>query len=299
MTTAKTILDNIMTRIGMYSAISNYFTSTEIHAQEVIRLLNALLKELTASVNFKEMLEPFDIYSYKEWKSNEVLSQGDIRYVLGNTMDGNKYEVVQGGVSTTNPAETSSKKGDTFTTSDGLVWRNDGDWCEYDLLKYISDYKSISINTLVDFDRRLPLTGITDEQWQYNRMYQIKSYNGYYQLRGTRLYLFPGYLQNTHISGFYYSSKPVLDANNVRQAQITSQNDNILLPDLLVELGVAYKWLMQKNLAGWEDVKRTYDDLLGTYVSLSKTSKRIRLSGEPVNTLTMNSAYPQVIISDQ
>ena len=110
MTTTKTILDNIMTRIGMYSAISNYFTSTEIHAQEVIRLLNALLKELTASVNFKEMLEPFDIYSYKEWKSNEVLSQGDIRYVLGNTMDGNKYEVVQGGVSTTNPAETSSKK---------------------------------------------------------------------------------------------------------------------------------------------------------------------------------------------
>ena len=48
MTTAKTILDNIMTRIGMYSAISNYFTSTEIHAQEVIRLLNALLKAISA-----------------------------------------------------------------------------------------------------------------------------------------------------------------------------------------------------------------------------------------------------------
>lgn len=299
MTTAKTILDNIMTRIGMYSAISNYFTSTEIHAQEVIRLLNALLKELTASVNFKEMLEPFDIYTYKEWKLNEVLSQDDVRYVLSNTMDGTKYVVVQGGLSSTNPASVSSEKGDVFTTSDGLQWKNDGDWCEYDLLKYIPDYKSISINTLVDFDRRLPLTGITDEQWQYNRMYQIKSYNGYYQLRGTRLYLFPGYLQNTHISGFYYSSKPVVDTDGTRQDQIHSQNDSILLPDLLVELGVAYKWLMQKNLAGWEDVKKTYDDLLGTYVSLSKTSKRIRLSGEPVNTLTMNSAYPQVIISDQ
>lgn len=299
MTTAKTILDNIMTRIGMYSAISNYFTSTEIHAQEVIRLLNALLKELTASVNFKEMLEPFDIYTYKEWKLNESLSAGEIRYVLSNSMDGTKYTVITGGHSTTSPASNPSVKGDVFTTSDGLTWRNDGDWCEYDLLKYIPDYKSISINTLVDFDRRLPLTGITDEQWQYNRMYQIKSYNGYYQLRGTRLYLFPGYLQNTHISGFYYSSKPVIDASGVRQTQIVSQNDNILLPDLLLELGVAYKWLMQKNLAGWDDIKATYDDLLDTYVSLSKTSKRIRLSGEPVNTLTMNSEYPQVIISDQ
>lgn len=299
MTTAKTILDNIMTRIGMYSAINNYFTSTEIHAQEVIRLLNALLKELTASVNFKEMLEPFDIYTYKEWKNNETLAAGEVRYVLSNSMDGTKYTVITGGYSTTSPASNPSVKGDVFTTSDGLTWRNDGDWCEYDLLKYIPDYKSISINTLVDFDRRLPLTGITDEQWQYNRMYQIKSYNGYYQLRGTRLFLFPGYLQNTHISGFYYSSKPVIDASGVRQTQIVSQNDNILLPDLLLELGVAYKWLMQKNLAGWDDIKATYDDLLDTYVSLSKTSKRIRLSGEPVNTLTMNSEYPQVIISDQ
>lgn len=299
MTTAKTILDNIMTRIGMYSAINNYFTSTEIHAQEVIRLLNALLKELTASVNFKEMLEPFDIYTYKEWKNDETLSAGEVRYVLSNSMDGTKYTVITGGHSTTSPASNPSVKGDVFTTSDGLTWRNDGDWCEYDLLKYIPDYKSISINTLVDFDRRLPLTGITDEQWQYNRMYQIKSYNGYYQLRGTRLFLFPGYLQNTHISGFYYSSKPVIDASGVRQTQIVSQNDNILLPDLLLELGVAYKWLMQKNLAGWDDIKATYDDLLDTYVSLSKTSKRIRLSGEPVNTLTMNSEYPQVIISDQ
>ena len=299
MTTAKTILDNIMTRIGMYSAINNYFTSTEIHAQEVIRLLNALLKELTASVNFKEMLEPFDIYTYKEWKNNETLAAGEVRYVLSNSMDGTKYTVITGGHSTTSPASNPSVKGDVFTTSDGLTWRNDGDWCEYDLLKYIPDYKSISINTLVDFDRRLPLTGITDEQWQYNRMYKIKSYNGYYQLRGTRLYLFPGYLQNTHISGFYYSSKPVIDASGVRQTQIVSQNDNILLPDLLLELGVAYKWLMQKNLAGWDDIKATYDDLLDTFVSLSKTSKRIRLSGEPVNTLTMNSEYPQVIISDQ
>ena len=299
MTTAKTILDNIMTRIGMYSAINNYFTSTEIHAQEVIRLLNALLKELTASVNFKEMLEPFYIYTYKEWKNNETLAAGEVRYVLSNSMDGTKYTVITGGHSTTSPASNPSVKGDVFTTSDGLTWRNDGDWCEYDLLKYIPDYKSISINTLVDFDRRLPLTGITDEQWQYNRMYKIKSYNGYYQLRGTRLYLFPGYLQNTHISGFYYSSKPVIDASGVRQTQIVSQNDNILLPDLLLELGVAYKWLMQKNLAGWDDIKATYDDLLDTYVSLSKTSKRIRLSGEPVNTLTMNSEYPQVIISDQ
>lgn len=299
MTTAKIILDNIMTRIGMYSAISNYFTSTEIHAQEVIRLLNALLKELTASVDFKEMLEPFDIYSYKEWKQGETLSRDEIRYVLTNEMDGNKYTVIQGGLSTTDPGSIPSVKGDIFTTADGLQWRNDGDWCEYDLLKYIPDYQSISINTLVDFDRRLPLTGITDEQWQYNRMYKIKSYNGYYQLRGPRLYLFPGYLQNTHISGFYYSSKPVIDTDGTRQDQIMSQNDTVLLPDLLLELGVAYKWLMQKNLAGWSDVKETYDELLGTYISLSKTSKRIRISGEPINTLTMNSEYPQVIISDQ
>ena len=169
MTTAKTILDNIMTRIGMYSAIGNYFTSTEIHAQEVIRLLNALLKELTASVNFKEMLEPFDIYTYKEWKSNEALSQGDIRYVLSNAMDGNKYEVVQGGISTTNPSTVSSEKGDTFTTSvtkagiGSNLYPPSDTISDTDLVVYDTDYQNASLpdsTILAKVTSKIPATNI-------------------------------------------------------------------------------------------------------------------------------------------
>lgn len=277
--TAKELLDNILTREGMYSNISNYFTSTELHVQENIKILNSLLDELVASVNFNEMLESFSFFTYKEWAAGEEYNIASYPvYVLkSNKMDGYRYQAMSTGISTISPDTLDLPVGATGTTDDGITWKNLGDWCEYLLSEMIPDYKSISVNTLVDFSRRLPMVAISDEEWQKRRMYQVKSYNGYYQLRGDRLYLFPGYKDETEVSFFYFSKLPVKDSDGIRKQYITDNTDEVLLPDLLLTLGTSYKWQKDKGLSTYQELETGYNNLLGTYQSISKSGKRIKI----------------------
>jgi len=276
--TAKELLDNILTREGMYSNISNYFNSTELHVQENIKILNSLLDELVDTVNFHEMLEEFTFTTYSEWAEGTQYYQNGLPvYVLSNAMDGYRYQPESSGISTVSPASLNLKPGQEGQTSDGITWRCLGSWCEYPIDEMIPDYKSISVNTLVDFSRRLPLIAIDDEEWQKRRMYQVKSYNGYFQLRGKRLFLFPGFADATQISFFYYSNLPVKDSDGVRKQHVTNNEDMVILPDLLLTLGTAYKWQKDKGLSTYQELETGYKNLLGTYQALAKSGKRIKI----------------------
>lgn len=276
--TAKELLDNILTREGMYSNISNYFNSTELHVQENIKVLNSLLDELVDTVNFHEMLEEFTFTTYSEWAEGTQYYQNQIPvYVLSNAMDGYRYQPLTSGISTVSPASLNLRPGQDGVTADGITWRCLGSWCEYPLDEMIPDYKSISVNTLVDFSRRLPMIAIDDEEWQKRRMYQVKSYNGYFQLRGKRLFLFPGFKDATQISFFYFSNLPVKDSDGVRKQHVTNNTDIVILPDLLLTLGTAYKWQKDKGLSTYQELETGYKNLLGTYQALAKSGKRIKI----------------------
>lgn len=281
--TAKKILDTALTAEGMFSNISNYFISSELHVQENIKILNSLLNELVSSVNFNELLEELSFRTYSQWTPG-VQVNADMWpvYVLSNenSMEGLRYKATSTGISTVSPATLNLKKGQSGITSDGIGWVCLGDWCEYNLSELFPDYKSLKPSTLVDYSRKLPMTAITDEIWQRNKMYQVRSYTGYYQLRGDRLFLFPGYADGTVISGFYYSKLPVKDTDGIRKDEVNSNTDVVLLPDLLMTTGVAYKWLKDKGLAGtYEELEKTYNDFLLTYQAISKSGKVINLGG--------------------
>lgn len=291
--TAKQILDTALSSEGMFSNIDNYFNSSELHVQENIRILNSLLTELVASVNFNELLEQFSFKTYSQWVAGMQVSTDMYPvYVLNdiNSMDGFRYRATSTGISTESPATLNLKKGETGTTSDGIGWVCLGDWTEYVLPNIIPDYKALAPSTLVDYDRRIPLTAITNEVWQRNKMYQVRAYAGYFQVRGDRLYLFPGYADGTTISGMYYSKLPVMDQDGLRKESVSSNNDQVLLPDLLMNTGVAYKWLKNKGIPTYEELEKTFKDYLGTYQAISKSGKRINLGF--VSNNAMNKPLP-------
>ena len=148
--TAKKILDTALTAEGMFSNISNYFISSELHVQENIKILNSLLNELVSSVNFNELLEELSFRTYSQWTPGmQVNADMWPVYVLSNenSMEGLRYKATSTGISTISPATLNLKKGQSGITSDGISWTCLGDWCEYNLSEFKFLSRIISVDT--------------------------------------------------------------------------------------------------------------------------------------------------------
>ena len=75
----KEILENILSRAGLYKNIPDPFASTDLVVQENIRILNQLVRELTIDNSLSELIDEAEFRTYSKWKVGKV-EQGQIVY---------------------------------------------------------------------------------------------------------------------------------------------------------------------------------------------------------------------------
>ena len=75
----KEILENILSRAGLYKNIPDPFASTDLVVQENIRILNQLVRELTIDNSLSELIDEAEFRTYSKWKAGSV-KRGDIVY---------------------------------------------------------------------------------------------------------------------------------------------------------------------------------------------------------------------------
>ena len=123
----KEIFDNILSREGLYKNIQDPFASTDLVAQENIRILNQLVRELTIDNSLSDLLDDASFRTYKKWKAGAV-NGGDIVY-SGVC----RYLCEVGGNSEIDPATLDLEHKASFYANDGIQWKCLGDWNQYPL----------------------------------------------------------------------------------------------------------------------------------------------------------------------
>jgi hypothetical protein len=275
----KEIFDNILSREGLYKNIQDPFASTDLIAQENIRILNELVRELTIDNSLSDLLDDVSFKTYKKWKAGTV-NGGDIVY-SGVC----RYLCEVGGNSVIDPATLDLEHKASFYADDGVQWKCLGDWNQYPLEYIADDIASIDTGTVMNMTNRCPLVAINAHQWAVMEANGTSSSNGYYCVKDNSIYLFKGIEDDTVIKFAYYTSKPVISGDK-KQETFTSRNDTCKIPALILIYGTVFRYLSDKDIGNYEKFGTKYEYLLGKYIARGQAPQQISLSGGTVGRIS-------------
>lgn len=260
----KEILDTIISREGLYRNVPNPFASTDLVIQENVRICNELVKELTVQNTFSELLKEATFYTYYTWKSNKQYNQGDI-IAYGSY----SYKCLN------NHFSVASRTPDRDTTN----WVLHASKTEYKLEDIAPDIKSIDTETMVNMTNKNVMTAVNMREWMSLKMSTVSSSSGIWQQRGDSILLFPGLSEGTEIQFLYYTSKPVISAEGEKKVKFTNVNDICLIPDSVLILGTAYRYLKDKDIGRWDELEKEYKEQKSLYEARTQSPQVINLLG--------------------
>lgn len=264
----KEILDTTISREGLYRNVPNPFVSTDLVIQENVRICNELVKELTVQNTFSELLKEATFYTYHTWKSNTQYNQGDIV-----TYGSYSYKCLN------NHRSNAAQTPDRNTAN----WVQHASKTEYKLADIAPDIKSIDTETMVNITEREPMKSVNMREWMNLKLSTVYSSSGIWQQRGESILLFPGLAEGTEIQFLYYTSKPVISAEGEFKTSFTNINDMCLIPESVLILGTAYRYLKDKDIGRWDELEKEYREQKSLYEARTRSPQVISLLGGSIS----------------
>lgn len=269
------MLDVVLSREGVYKNVSNPFASTDLIVQENIRIMNELINDIILKNSLSDLLRECTFTTYKAFESGETLNVDDIRY-SGKY----RYQVLVGGGCVDNPETLGLKPGETGSTADGLMWKCLGDCNQYPFSYLADDCAGIDTGTMVNLDRRVPMQAINMHQWMVMKASAVNvGTTGIFNIRDKSIYIFPGLADETPISFLYYTNLPIVASDGTRKDKFTNSTDTTVIPEEILMLGTAYRWLKDKDIGNWGEIETEFNSTLRDYEARGQAPQQIDLAG--------------------
>lgn len=273
----KEIFDNVLSREGLYKNIPDPFATTDLTAQENIRVMNQLIRELTIENSLSDLLEEATFRTYKKWESRPVVT-GEVLY-----SGLSRYICERGGISTVDPASSPRLINTSFSDTDGIQWKCLGACNQYPFEYIADDIASIDTGTVMNMSQGCAMTALNAHQWA---TLDANSSNcgttGMYCVKNNSIYLFNGLADDTEIKFAYYTSKPVISGGK-RVEIFGSGNDTCKIPALLLVYGTVSRYLSDKDIGNYEKFEQRYKELLDLYNARGQAPQQIDMSGETLS----------------
>lgn len=134
------------------------------------------------------------------------------------------------------------------------------------------------------FDRATDL-----DEWYYNQQFSNSGAPGWWIILGGKFNIYPAPANGSDAQFYYVSNNFGTDNAGDPIAAFTQDDDNFVLPDRLLTLGLIWRWRAQKRLEYAEDMAN-YEKALSEFISEDKGSRVLR---EPSSRgLNVRLAYP-------
>ena len=269
------MLDVVLSREGLYKNVPNPFATTDLIMQENIRIMNELINDIILKNSLSDLLRECSFTTYAEWAKGTA-------YTLNTVIFSGKYryKVAVAGTSTVDPATLGLKPGQTGAASDGLRWKCDGDWNQYPFKDLADDCAGIDTATMVNMDQRLPMQALNMHQWMVMKASSVQvGTTGLFTIRDKSIYIFPGLAPETEIQFLYYTELPVIASNGTRKAKFDNSTDTTIIPEEILILGTAYRYLKDKDVGNWGEIEQEYLSTLRDYEARGQAPQHIDLAG--------------------
>ncbi len=271
----KEIIDNILSREGLYRNINDPFATTDLIVQENIRILNQLVKALVLKNSLSELLKRCQFQTYSQFSAGTELTAGAIVY-SGQY----RYLCTNAAIPQVDPATLGLTPGQSGETSDEVQWECLGDWNQYPFDYLASDLNSIDTATMFNLNQRVEMTALNMHQWMKLEASAVAvGTTGLYCVRDKSIYIFPGLADGTPIAFLYFTSQPIVGVDGNTKDQFTASGDDTKIPAQLLILGTTYRYLKDKDIGNWTEIEAEYNTALAAYEARGTAPQQIDLAG--------------------
>jgi len=272
----KEIMDNVLSREGLYRNVSNPFISQDLIVQENIRVMNELLEDIVHKNSLSELLRMCSFTTYKAFESGKTLIGGKDIIYSGDY----RYTPVVSAAPTVDPATIGLNPGETGTASDGVQWKCIGDWNQYPFASLADDCAGIDTGTMVNLNQRVAMQAVNMHQWMVMKASSVAvGTTGIFNIRDKSIYIFPGLADGTPIQFLYYTNKPVVAADGTKKAKFDNNTDTCLIPDQILLLGTTYRYLKDKDIGNWAEIEKEFLETLSQHEAQGQAPQQIDLAG--------------------
>lgn len=272
----KEIIDNVLSREGLYRNITDPFATTELLIQENIRILNQLVKALTLKNSLSDLLKECVFQTYSKFVPGVELAAGAVVY-----SGAYRYRCINGAIPQIDPATLGLTPGESGESADDVQWECLGDWNQYPFADLVDDLSSIDTATMMNLNQRVEMTALNTHQWMKLKASAVAvGTTGLYTIRDKSIYVFSGLADGTKISFLYYTSKPIVGANGDNKEVFTAANDDTKIPAQILILGTAYRYLKDKDLGNWSGLEIEFNTALAAYEARGTAPQQIDLAGD-------------------
>jgi len=280
--TVKEILDNVLSREGLYRNIPNPFATTDLIVQENIRVLNELLEDIIHKNSLSELLRECAFNTYSHWESGKIYTVGNVIY-----SGAYRYKCLVAGTAADDPVLLGLKIGESGTGADGITWECAGDWNQYPFDTLAPDCAGVDTGTMVNMNQRVPMQAVNMHQWMVMKASSVAvGTTGIFNIRERSIYIFPGLADNTPIQFLYYTMLPVVSADGTRKAKFNSATDTCLIPDQILMMGTTYRYLKDKDIGVWAEIEREFNETLAQHEAQGQAPQQINMAGGALRTLS-------------
>lgn len=274
--TVKEIIDNVLSREGLYRNVNNPFVSTDLIVQENIRVLNELIEDIIHKNSLSELLRLCKFTTYLPFTAGQTLTAGKDVVYSGDY----RYTPLVSAAVSVNPATLGLKPGETGTASDGVQWQCIGDWNQYPLADLADDCAGIDTGTMVNMNQRVPMQAVNMHQWMVLKASSVAvGTTGIFNIRDKSIYIFPGLADGTPIEFLYYTMKPIVAADGTRKSKFDNPTDTSLIPDQILMLGTTYRYLKDKDVGNWAEVEKEFNETVRQHEAQGQAPQQISLAG--------------------
>ena len=271
----KEIIDNVLSREGLYRVIADPFATTDLIVQENIRILNQLVKALVLKNSLSDLLRECKFRTYQEFSAGTELVVGAVIY-----SGPYRYRCVNAAIPQIDPATLGLQPGESGEGADDVQWECLGDWNQYPFADLADDIASIDTATMMNLDQRVEMTALNMHQWAKLKASAVAvGTTGLYTVRNKSIYIFPGLAPNTPISFLYYTSKPIIGVNGDIKPEFKAADDDTEIPAQILILGTAYRYLKDKDIGRWDQLEIEYNTALSAYEARGTAPQQIDIAG--------------------
>lgn len=273
--TVKEIIDNVLSREGLYRNVSNPFVSTDLIVQENIRVLNELIEDIIHKNSLSELLRLCKFTTYLPFQAGQTLMAGQVVYAKPY-----RYTTLVSATVNDNPATLGLTPGQTGTTPDGVQWQCLGDWNQYPFDTLAPDCSGIDTGTMVNMNQRVPMQAINMHQWMVMKASSVAvGTTGIFNIRDRSIYIFPGLADGTPIEFLYYTMEPIVAADGTRKSKFDNPTDTSLIPDQILMMGTTYRYLKDKDIGNWAEIEKEFYETLTQHEAQGQAPQQIDLAG--------------------
>ena len=278
----KEIIDNILSREGLYRNIANPFASTDLIIQENIRILNQLICELILKNSLSELLRRAIFKTYSVFTPGKELLNTDVIY-SGQY----RYRVLVDAIPQVDPGTLNLTPGQTGIASDGVQWECLGDWNQYPWDYIANDIKTIDTKTMMNYTRKTEMTALNTHQWMRLECSSVQvGTTGLYHIRDNSIYIFPGLADGTEIRFLYFTSLPIIAADGSRKSEFTTYTDTSIIPEQILIMGTAYRYLRDKDIGNWNGLEAEYNNEVRSHEARGQAPQQISLTGSVISNVS-------------